>query len=299
ITNPISERYAFGIPVSWEYRDDRTVVKRGKRMLFVAPWQGHSIVGTTYAPFDGKADEFKVTGKDVHELVEMVNQVCPSLRLDLDDVKFVHGGLLPCTHDSQAIEGVQLKTKYEIHDHRADGIEGILSVTGVKYTTARHVAQKVIDYILFRDNQSSPPSQSAQTPLFGGAIECFESFVETETKKNVFGFSRAAFRSLLHNYGTMYPKVLQMLPNNNRPNEPDSCEDADLIKAQVRFAIREEMAQKLTDVVMRRTEIGSAGHPGEKILEVCAGEMSKELGWNHQKLQEELRETQEQFVIAA
>jgi glycerol-3-phosphate dehydrogenase len=63
-----------------------------------------------------------------------------------------------------------------------------------------------------------------------------------------------------------------------------------VIKAEVLHGIREEMAQKLGDVVMRRTQLGSTGHPGEPCLRACADIMSREMGWNEARTRDELDE---------
>jgi glycerol-3-phosphate dehydrogenase len=50
------------------------------------------------------------------------------------------------------------------------------------------------------------------------------------------------------------------------------------------------MAQKLTDVVLRRTELGSAGHPGATAALACAESMASELGWNENRMKKEIEE---------
>ena len=57
------------------------------------------------------------------------------------------------------------------------------------------------------------------------------------------------------------------------------------------------MACKLSDVVMRRTDLGSAGHPGDKALEQCMRLMAKELGWSKGRMNKEIEEMQSQFKV--
>jgi glycerol-3-phosphate dehydrogenase len=71
--------------------------------------------------------------------------------------------------------------------------------------------------------------------------------------------------------------------------------DLPIIKAQVIYAVREEMAQKLTDVVFRRTGLGTLGDPGKASLQTCASLMADELGWDAQRTQRELMEVGELF----
>jgi len=299
IMTPIAESVAFGIPVPLRHRDDRAVVKRGNRMLFVAPWRGRSLVGTIYVPFHGTADECVVQESEVMELLAMVKQACPDLSPDRRDVQFVHGGLLPCTHPSQGPEDIQLKAKYEIYDHREDGIEGIVSVTGVKYTTARLVAQKTVDHLVTRGISVRAESHTHSIPLFGGDIDRFELFLEWETHAHSESVSAEGLQALIRNFGTAYKKVLSYVPGWGLSQNQKKYRNLDLIRGQVRFAVREEMAQQLADFVFRRSEIGAAGYPGEADLKACADEMGIELKWSEQKIQEELKNTQTRFVTAA
>ena len=45
-------------------------------------------------------------------------------------------------------------------------------------------------------------------------------------------------------------------------------------------AVREEMAQTLSDVIFRRTDLGTGGHPGQTELSECAQLVAEELGWD-------------------
>jgi glycerol-3-phosphate dehydrogenase len=61
-----------------------------------------------------------------------------------------------------------------------------------------------------------------------------------------------------------------------------------IIPAEIQHAIHEEMAETLADVVMRRTELGSAGHPGKAAIESCAEIMAAEMGWSSARKNQEI-----------
>jgi glycerol-3-phosphate dehydrogenase len=64
-----------------------------------------------------------------------------------------------------------------------------------------------------------------------------------------------------------------------------------VIQAEVMHAVRQEMAMKLTDVILRRTDLGSAKYPGDEALEACANIMARELGWDQNRLKQEIIDT--------
>ena len=58
------------------------------------------------------------------------------------------------------------------------------------------------------------------------------------------------------------------------------------------------MAQKLTDVIFRRTELGIAGDPGPDCVATSAKIMGKELGWNETRVHQEINEVKTAFTLA-
>jgi glycerol-3-phosphate dehydrogenase len=56
----------------------------------------------------------------------------------------------------------------------------------------------------------------------------------------------------------------------------------------VTHAIREEMAQTLIDVVVRRTGVGAGAHPGAEVANQYANVMQREIGWTEERKQREL-----------
>jgi glycerol-3-phosphate dehydrogenase len=59
--------------------------------------------------------------------------------------------------------------------------------------------------------------------------------------------------------------------------------------------MREEMAQKLSDVVFRRTDLGTAAMPGEDALTSCANLMAAEKGWKQERIKAELAEVRKVY----
>ena len=107
---------------------------------------------------------------------------------------------------------IQLAKHHQIRDHRQDGWQGLLSVVGVKYTTARYVAEKVIDQVFAAWGQRPVRSRSATTPLHGGGMEQYSDFLRTEIQRRPQGLTEDMVRHLVSNYGTAYAEVLPYMP---------------------------------------------------------------------------------------
>ncbi len=286
ITRPLFDTYAVGIASRTTYRDRDSVVARGSRLLFAVPWRDCTMIGTSYVPYTGSPDAFTLAEQDIQAFLDEFNRAYPIARLARDDVRFVHAGLVPITDVDATTGSVRLAKQFQIDDHRQHGIEGLISVVGVKYTTARHVAEQTVDHIFARHNQTGRSSTSAHTPLHGGHIDRFASFQQTAQMHRPHRLTEAQMQQLVYNYGTAYPQVLSYMP----PGTLDTTvySELDLIAAETRYAVHNEMACTLADVVFRRTELGTAGFPGHAPLRHCAAVMGQALGWNEARIQQEL-----------
>lgn len=293
VTRPLFQTYAVGVSGRGKYHDSDAVIKKGSRLFFVVPWRGRSIVGTAYIAYTGDPDDFTVTEQDLEDFLRDVNEAYPAAQLTRADIDLVHGGLVPISAVDPKTGAVQLTKHFSLEDHRQEGCPGLISVVGVKYTTARHVAETVIDTVFETWGKRPPRSPSRETPIYGGQIPAFDTFVEAETQKRPYGLTAEAVRSLLYNYGSAYPAVLKYMQTyaNGDRTLPEHLA---VLQAETRHAVHEEMAQKLADVVFRRTELGTAGHPGDVALAFCAKVMGAALGWNDNKIAQELYEVSQQ-----
>ena len=181
VTRPIVDDVAIGVTSRRAHRDADAVVSAGDRFLCLVPWRDVTLVGTSHAPFDGRPDELEATEDDVQDLIDDVNAAYPAAKLERRDVRLIHRGLLPRTPASLNGVGVTLQKTYRLDDHRDDGVEGLLTIVGVKYTTARDVAEKAVDRALALLEKAPSASRSAETALVGGDIESFDDFVAGAT----------------------------------------------------------------------------------------------------------------------
>ena len=250
VTRPLVENVALGLT-------------RGGPLLCIAPWRHVSLVGTLHLPYEGDPDALETREEDVQRLLDGINRAYPGARLVRTDVRLVHRGLLPVAPNGRELTLVKSYTIEET-------LEGLLSIVGVKYTTARDVAEKTVDRVMARMGKPHVASRSATTPVVGGD---FESFAD---------LSRSVTPHLAYNYGTLARDVLAI------PDPAPLSDATPVTGAEVRYAARQEMALDLASVVLRRTELGSAGHPGRGALERAAAIMREELSWTEDKLRSEL-----------
>ncbi|GIW54476.1 MAG: hypothetical protein KatS3mg082_0880 [Nitrospiraceae bacterium] len=162
VTRPVVGRTAVGVPCPSTYRDEDAVVNKGYRNLFITPWRDASLIGTFQAAYDGDIRYLHVEDEEIESFIAEINQALPSARLTRADVRWVHCGLLPRSGQENGNGEPQLLKQFCIHDHAdTEGIDGMISVVGVKYTTARGVAEKAVDLVFRKLRKPVVPSRTA------------------------------------------------------------------------------------------------------------------------------------------
>ncbi|MDZ7333420.1 MAG: glycerol-3-phosphate dehydrogenase/oxidase [candidate division KSB1 bacterium] len=289
---------AAGLSGPYQYVHPDGSVYKAHRILFFAPWRDYTIIGTNHLVYNGKQDEYKVTEAEIQDFLAAVNQAYPGVNIKREEVTFFHGGFLPMASQNPKTGEVGLEKHYKIYDHKFDfGVEGLISVVGVKYTTARDVAQKTIDLAFKKMGRKAPKCQTEEVRLHGGNIDRFNEFLNNAINQRPYGLNEKVMKHLSYNYGTTYNEILNYGARDRKWIEllPGSEE---VLKAEVLHGVREEMAQKLSDVVLRRTDLGTAMNPGETALKETAKIMAEELGWDEARMQREINEVKKIYVPA-
>ncbi|HNY65281.1 MAG TPA: glycerol-3-phosphate dehydrogenase/oxidase [Deltaproteobacteria bacterium] len=269
-----------------------SMTPKGKH-FFLIPWRGHTLIGTTDKEYVGSPDEYRVTKESIMELIADVNSTFGDGFVKFEDVIHTYGGLRPLVEEQT--EGTyESSRKYEIFDNASEGLDGLITVEGGKYTTSRGLAQKVID--LVRDKVDKPMNLviTDRRYLYGCEIRNVNAFMESIKGKNP-DVPEATLEYLGRHYGTEYGKVLEIARESGEFGEVVSTDGE--ILAEAVFAVRNEMARTLSDIVLRRTGIATLGNPGEDILRKVAAVAARELGWDDRKTEDELCRTAEELKI--
>jgi glycerol-3-phosphate dehydrogenase len=243
------------------------------RFLFIVPWRAQSILGTSHSPYSGTPGPVRVTRADVLALVEDAAKAFPGAQIRADDVTLVHRGLLPASQDGR---GTALLKQSIVHDHAFDGLPGLFTVVGVRYTTARATAAAAAHQVALRLNLGSARPEPTLEPVAGGDMPDISRY-EEEASLSV-SFPAPLAKRLIAAYGTQHTAILRAIADEPSLGAAlgSSCA---VTRAEIRHAVREEMALHLPDVLLRRTAAGTSRHPGTDVIATSADVMSAELGW--------------------
>jgi glycerol-3-phosphate dehydrogenase len=219
-----------------------------------------------------------------------MNASFPALKLRREDVIYANCGLVPFGDGKTAAGELSFGKESRYIDHRERGIEGLVTLIGIRYTTARGDAARALDLLLEQLPHALPRAPTARTPLVGGAIEDFTRLqteaVRDPATRTVPAATREAW---LRNYGTGYRQLAALAQT---PAQAERLGETESVMAEVTHAVEHEMAVHLQDVVLRRTGLGSGSHPGMPALEQAARAMQNLCGWSEERRAAEIADTE-------
>jgi glycerol-3-phosphate dehydrogenase len=241
------------------------------RVLFVIPWHGHAVAGTTDTPVDAPSLEPKPFDEEIEFVLETAGRYFtrpPSRR----DVLAVYTGLRPLVRADSKGEG---KTSALSRDHviHVDA-SGLLTITGGKWTTYRHMAEDCVDHAITLGRLPDLDCATRHLKIHGYAKEPV-GLAAAEEHFAVYGADAAEIAGLARD---------SRLAERLHPDLP-------YIGAEVVWAARMEMAQTVEDVLARRTRAlflnaGAAQAMAEPVARLLAAELGRGDEWASAQVKE-------------
>jgi len=272
------------------------------RMVFAIPRFDVVYIGTTDTNFKKNLDKPDITKEDVKYLLNAINKIAPTANLKLKDVESAWSGIRPLIHEDGK-DPSELSRKDEIFYSDS----GLLSIAGGKLTGYRVMAKKVVDIVAERlqkkNNIEYKKCKTKKIKLSGGEfnfppemhylIEYADAKYD-EVKET--GISVADFKNLFYRYGKnidiLIEKAYGYYMDNRKTKEA-------WVKAEVWYAINNEMVTNLSDYFIRRTgKIHFFVNEIPKELGLVADFMAELLSWTDEQKKQKLDEFNEDYEHA-
>jgi glycerol-3-phosphate dehydrogenase len=264
------------------------------RMLTLVPWRGCALVGTSQSGVVAPDAAPTVTPAEVEAFVDEANTAFPALMLTASQVSLVHRGIVPALAGPHG--RAELLPEARIIDHAASGAPGAFTVIGAKYTTARGTAERTINVVARALGTRIAPSQTASRPLPGAAIADHEALAIEAARRVHVDVQAAVIRHLAARYAEGAAAIVVM--SRDRPEwlQPVAAGCA-TVGGEVAHVVRHEAAQRLTDIVLRRTSLGAAGNPGRAAIDACARIAATELAWDDARTLQEVEAVEKFYTV--
>jgi glycerol-3-phosphate dehydrogenase len=240
------------------------------RSIFVLPWLGRSLIGTTDNDYEGSLDHVPPGEDDIAYLLAAVNEFFGK-DLTADDLTGAYAGVRPLISTGDPKKSVDISRKAELYETSS----GLVTITGGKLTTWRRMAKLAVDRIVEREGREAP-CRTHEIPL--------GMPVEPDRLPRVEGVAEDSRAALAGRYGHWAKDVLDLAASKPELARRASPELPDLV-AEAAFAATREQARNLADVLLRRTRLGLLdarrfAAPGAAETEAMATAMASELGWS-------------------
>jgi glycerol-3-phosphate dehydrogenase len=241
------------------------------RVLFAIPWRGSVLVGTTDEEINS-FDDVHLHANEVEYLLRHLNRY---LATPVSAGQIVGGmsGIRPLLTSGKAKDTKKLARS---HEAEIDSHSGLISIMGGKWTTYRAMAQDAIDAVQKKIGMQGSQCRTLNYKLVGSdgySADYWQSLEKT------YGLPEPAARQLAEKYGARASDVMELVKQDPQLALPMSAGPAPL-RAEALFAIRDEMAISVEDVLARR--LGVQTHSWSAAIEaapVVADILAHELGW--------------------
>ena len=228
------------------------------RVMFAIPWHETTLVGTTDTPIE----EISLEPRPLREEIEfLLSTAARYLARDPqpEDVRSVWAGIRPLVREGDGDNTAVLSREHTIQVSRS----GLLTVAGGKWTTYRRMAKDVVDHAGTLAGLEARPCKTEDLRIHGYAVDSF----------SVYGSDESRVQKLVD----AYPSPL--------------CEGCPVTDGEVLWAVREEMARTVDDVLARRTRVlpldaRAAIRAAPRVAKLMARELSRSESWAREQVAE-------------
>lgn len=217
-----------------------------ERRIFLMPWEGRTLVGATYSPYNGDLDDVRPEPDRVGRFLDGLHREWPQFGLDGAKPLFAYAGLYPI-FGGRSAEGetfeASLRPRIVNHGNNG-GPSGLISAISVKLTGAWRLAEEVLEIV--------------------------EKELDRSGAASVLPSNRSLRRAT--------PTPLALDDRDVAPQGRDWNRDD--VGRMVDIAVTEEMAVTVSDFIFRRTWLGHLGRPDPDLLAFISRRMGRRLGWD-------------------
>lgn len=245
------------------------------RPVFVYPWEGVTVVGTTDLDHDEDLQkEAVLSPQEMDYLLEAVHYAFPDSRLSGEDLISTWSGVRPVVSDASA--GRNKDPSSEKREHVIWDDQGVISVAGGKLTTFRLIALEVLDRV--RGHMPKRESQEGDPR---------NVFAPAPDIARPAGITARQWHRLCGHYGARVEEVL-----GEGPLTPVG--HTDTLIAELVWSCRHEQVQHLDDLLLRRTRLGLLLPEGGRAwLDSIRTHCQPVLDWSNEQWQAEVERYQQ------
>jgi glycerol-3-phosphate dehydrogenase len=253
------------------------------RPIFVIPWNGQLLVGTTEVPDSGDPGKSRPSPEEIDYLLKSLRTLLPTASFSVTDIRYAFAGIRPLPFVGNKNPS-SVTRRHFLHDHSKEGVHQMISVVGGKLTTAAELGRQCARKLGIEIGEERG---AAVLPYSGATLDDFVIEVA-----GAAGISEDSAEGISEWYGSKSLEVARFA-RMSAEMKAKLCPHTGHIVAEAAFALNHEYAVTLGDILLRRVPVALGSCWSEECSRMAAGRIGAALGWSEQQVSSEF----EQFEI--
>lgn len=253
-----------------------------RRSVFVIPWAGQILIGTTEVPQQESPDHAEPTAVEIEYLLAAVRRLFPRAGIGNSDIRYSYAGVRPLPYSPGASLSAISRSHF-LHHHLEDGVAGLITVIGGKLTTAASLARDCARMMGIK-----VPDSRATLAAIGHSLDLVS--VIDDWSRNVASMADLPFASasaIVEWHGGRSDLVARLAAEDAALRAP-LCVHSEHIVAEAVSAVLHESAVTLGDILLRRVPVALGACWSDECNQTAAERIGSALGWTKTEQQTEL-----------
>ncbi|HZU30420.1 MAG TPA: glycerol-3-phosphate dehydrogenase/oxidase [Candidatus Angelobacter sp.] len=258
------------------------------RPIFVIPWNGQLLVGTSEVPDSGAPDNPQPSTQEIDYLFQSFVRLFPRSGLTQSDIRYEFAGIRPLPFAPNKAAS-SITRRHVLHDHADDGAVGLISVTGGKLTTAASLARDVVRKL---GADVPEPVNVFASPAMEEDVESivrqWAKLVACKAK-----IPEGCAEAIAEWHGRHALTIAHAASLDEKLREPICSHSCHLVAEAVE-AVAHEGAITLGDILLRRVPVALGACWSETCSREAARKIGRTLGWDESRVYAELLRFEEE-----
>ena len=258
------------------------------RPIFVIPWNGQLLVGTSEVADSGDPDNPQPSAAEIDYLFQSFTRLFPRSGLTQPDIRYSFAGIRPLPY-APGRSASSITRRHLLYDHTYDGAAGLISIIGGKLTTAASLAREVgrklgID-IPEPVNVFASPAVEEDVE---STVRQWARLVACKAK-----IPAGCAEAIAEWHGRHALAVAHAASLDERLREP-LCQHSCHLVAEAVEAVHHESAVTLGDILLRRVPVALGACWSEECSREAARKIGRALDWDQPRVYTELLRFEEE-----
>jgi glycerol-3-phosphate dehydrogenase len=258
------------------------------RQIFVLPWNGQILAGTTEISDTGRPDNPQPSDHEIQYLLNGFLRLFPHSGLDKQDIRYTMAGIRPLPY-APGRKYAAVTRRHVLHDHEHDGAAGLVSVIGGKLTTAASVARDVARHLGLGIHE---PANLFASPTpedeLDSTVRQWARVVACKA-----GIPEESAHAVAEWHGRHALAIAHAASLDGHLREP-ICSHTPHLVAEAVEAVAHECAITLGDILLRRVPVALGACWSEECSREAARKVGTALGWDQARVHQELDRFEEE-----